>query len=92
MHGITTASDCMPRTWKPAITPRTKWFILNNPCNPSGAIYTVNDLRPLCHGPIRHPDVWVFTDDIYEKLAYDGIGPATVVQAEPRLRPRTITT
>ena len=74
-----------------AITPRTKWFILNNPCNPSGAVYTAGDLRPLCDVLLRHPDVWVFTDDIYEKLAYDGIRPATVVQAEPRLRPRTIT-
>jgi aspartate aminotransferase len=74
-----------------AITPRTKWFILNNPCNPTGAVYTADDLRSLCEVLMRHPDLWIFTDDIYEKLAYDGIRPATFVQAEPRLKPRTIT-
>ncbi|HSU07369.1 MAG TPA: pyridoxal phosphate-dependent aminotransferase [Acetobacteraceae bacterium] len=74
-----------------AITPRTRWFILNNPCNPTGAVYTADDLRPLCNVLLRHPDVWVFTDDIYEKLAYDGVRPATVAQTEPRLKSRTIT-
>jgi aspartate aminotransferase len=74
-----------------AITPRTKWFVLNNPCNPTGAVYTADDLRPLCEVLLRHPGLWIFTDDIYEKLAYDGIRPATFVQAEPRLKPRTIT-
>ena len=74
-----------------AITPRTRWFILNSPCNPTGAAYSAADLRPLCDVLLRHPDVWVFTDDIYEKLAYDGFRPATVVQVEPRLRARTIT-
>jgi aspartate aminotransferase len=74
-----------------AITPRTKWFILNNPCNPTGAAYGAEELRPICDVLLRHPDVWVFTDDIYEKLAYDGFRPATVVQVEPRLKDRTIT-
>ena len=74
-----------------AITPRTKWFILNNPCNPTGAAYSAEELRPICDVLLRHPDVWVFTDDIYEKLAYDGFKPATVVQVEPRLRERTLT-
>ena len=74
-----------------AITPRTKWFILNNPCNPTGAAYSAEELRPICDVLLRHPDVWVFTDDIYEKLAYDGFRPATVVQVEPRLRERTLT-
>jgi len=74
-----------------AITPRTKWFILNNPCNPTGAAYSAEELRPICDVLLRHPDVWVFTDDIYEKLAYDGFSPATVVQVEPRLRERTLT-
>jgi aspartate aminotransferase len=74
-----------------AITPRTKWFMLNNPCNPTGAAYSAADLRPICDVLLRHPDVWVFTDDIYEKLAYDGFVPATVVQVEPKLRDRTIT-
>ncbi|MBV9734264.1 MAG: pyridoxal phosphate-dependent aminotransferase [Acidisphaera sp.] len=74
-----------------AITPRTKWFMLNNPCNPTGAAYSAEELRPICDVLLRHPDVWVFTDDIYEKLAYDGFRPATVVQVEPRLRERTVT-
>ena len=74
-----------------AITPRTKWFILNNPCNPTGAAYSAADLRPICDVLLRHPDVWVFTDDIYEKLVYDGFRPRTIVEVEPRLRARTIT-
>ena len=74
-----------------AITPRTKWFMLNNPCNPTGAAYSAEELRPLCDVLLRHPDVWVFTDDIYEKLTYDGFKPATVVEVEPRLRDRTVT-
>ncbi len=74
-----------------AITPRTKWFMLNSPCNPTGAAYSADELRPICDVLLRHPDVWVFTDDIYEKLVYDGFKPATVVQVEPRLRDRTVT-
>ncbi len=74
-----------------AITPRTKWFILNNPCNPTGAAYSAAELRPICDVLLRHPDVWVFTDDIYEKLAYDGFKPASIVTVEPKLRDRTIT-
>ncbi len=74
-----------------AITPRTKWFVLNNPCNPTGAAYSAEELRPICDVLLRHKDVWVFTDDIYEKLAYDGFRPATIVQVEPRLRERTLT-
>ena len=74
-----------------AITPRTKWFFLNSPCNPTGAAYSAGELRPICDVLLRHPDVWVFTDDIYEKLAYDGFRPATMVEVEPRLRDRTVT-
>ena len=74
-----------------AITPRTKWLVLNSPCNPTGAAYSAEELRPICDVLLRHPDVWVFTDDIYEKLVYDGFQPATVVQVEPRLRDRTVT-
>ncbi|HTZ69203.1 MAG TPA: pyridoxal phosphate-dependent aminotransferase [Acetobacteraceae bacterium] len=74
-----------------AITPRTKWFLLNSPCNPTGAAYSAEELRPICDVLLRHPDVWVFTDDIYEKLTYDGFEPATIVQVEPRLRDRTVT-
>jgi aspartate aminotransferase len=74
-----------------AITPRTKWLILNNPCNPTGAAYSAEDLRAICDVLLRHPHVMVFSDDIYEKLAYDGFRPATIVEVEPRLKDRTIT-
>ena len=74
-----------------AITPKTKWFLLNSPCNPTGAAYSAEDLRPICDVLLRHPDVWILTDDMYDKLVYDGFEPATVVQVEPRLRERTIT-
>jgi aspartate aminotransferase len=74
-----------------AITPKTRWLMLNNPCNPTGAAYSADELRALCDVLLRHPDVWVFTDDIYEKLAYDGFRPATVVEVEPKLRDRTLT-
>jgi aspartate aminotransferase len=74
-----------------AITPKTKWFFLNSPSNPTGAAYSAEDLRAICDVLLKHPQVWVFTDDIYDKLTYDGFKPATVVQVEPRLRDRTIT-
>ena len=74
-----------------AITPKTKWLILNNPCNPTGAAYSAEELRALTDVLMRHPRVMVFTDDIYEHLAYDGFKPATVVQVEPRLKDRTLT-
>ena len=74
-----------------AITPNTKWVFLNSPSNPTGAAYSAADLRPICDVLLKHPDVWVFTDDIYEKLVYDGFKPATIVEVEPRLRDRTLT-
>ena len=80
-----------PEDLEAAITPKTKWLILNSPCNPTGAAYTAAELRALTDVLMRHPRVWVFTDDIYEKLTYDGFVPATIVQVEPRLRDRTVT-
>ncbi len=74
-----------------AITPKTRWFILNNPCNPTGAAYSDTDLKPLCEVLLRHPDVWIFADDIYEKLVYDGFRVASVLEVEPRLKARTVT-
>ncbi len=85
-HGFKLRADDLAA----AITPRTRWFILNNPCNPTGAAYTAADLRPLCDVLLRHPDVWVLTDDIYEKIAYDE-APATIVQVKSRLKDRTVT-
>jgi aspartate aminotransferase len=74
-----------------AITPATKWVFLNSPNNPTGAAYSAEELRPICDVLLKHPNVWVFTDDIYEKLTYDGFKPATIVQVEPALRERTVT-
>jgi aspartate aminotransferase len=74
-----------------AITEHTKWIILNSPNNPTGAAYSAEELRPLCDVLLKHPDLWILTDDIYEKLTYDGFRPATIVEVEPRLRERTVT-
>ena len=74
-----------------AITPRTKWLILNNPCNPTGAAYSWEELKALADVLIKHPDVWIFSDDIYEKLIYDGRKMPTIVEVEPRLKDRTVT-
>jgi aspartate aminotransferase len=81
----------LPADLEAAITPRTKWFMLNSPCNPTGAAYTADELRGLCDVLLRHPDVWIFTDDIYEKLAYGDYKFATIVEVEPRLKDRTVT-
>jgi aspartate aminotransferase len=80
-----------PAQLEAAINPVTKWPIMNNPCNPTGAVYSIEELRGLAEVLLRHPEVWVFTDDIYEKLIFDGRVFTTMVQAEPRLRDRTIT-
>ena len=80
-----------PDALEAAITDKTRWFMLNNPCNPTGAAYSAEELRPICDVLMRHPNVWIFTDDIYEKLAYDGFKPATILEVEPRLKDRTLT-
>ncbi len=80
-----------PEDLEAAITPKTKWFLLNSPCNPTGAAYTRAELRALCDVLLRHPDVWIFTDDIYEKLTYGDFEFSTIVEVEPRLRDRTVT-
>ena len=74
-----------------AITPKTRWFMLNNPCNPTGAAYSAEDLKPICEVLMRHPHVWVLTDDIYDSLVYGGFKAGTIVAVEPRLRDRTLT-
>ncbi|HVZ09720.1 pyridoxal phosphate-dependent aminotransferase [Rhodopila sp.] len=80
-----------PEDLEAAITPKTRWFMLNNPCNPTGAGYSAEDLRPICDVLLRHPHVWVLTDDIYDSLVYGGFKPATIVAVEPTLRDRTLT-
>ena len=75
-----------------AITPRTKWFVFNSPCNPTGATYTRDEIGGLAAVLVRHPHVWILVDDVYEHLVYDGFDFATMAQVEPRLLDRTLTT
>ncbi|MFL5256421.1 MAG: pyridoxal phosphate-dependent aminotransferase [Rhodopila sp.] len=74
-----------------AITPKTRWFMLNNPCNPTGAGYSAEELKPICEVLMRHPHVWALTDDIYDSLVYGGFKPGTIAAVEPRLKDRTLT-
>ena len=74
-----------------AITPKTKWLIFNSPSNPTGAGYARAELKELTDVLMRHPNVWVMTDDMYEHLAYDGFEFCTPAQVEPRLFDRTLT-
>lgn len=80
-----------PAALEAAITPRSKWLFLNSPSNPTGATYTPDELRALAAVLLRHPHVWVMTDDIYEHVLYDGLPFATIAQVEPRLLSRTLT-
>jgi aspartate aminotransferase len=73
------------------ITPKTKWFIFNSPSNPSGAAYSHDELKKVTDVLKKHPHVWVLTDDMYEKLVYDGFKFATPAQVEPSLYDRTLT-
>ena len=79
-----------PEALRSAITPRTKWLILNNPGNPSGAVMGADELRALADVLISHPHVWVLSDDIYEHVLYEGRF-ATIAQVAPELLERTIT-
>lgn len=80
-----------PEALEAAITPKTKWFIFNSPSNPTGAGYGHNQLKALTDVLMRHPHVWVMTDDMYEHLAYDGFQFCTPAQVEPGLYDRTLT-
>ena len=80
-----------PETLEAAITPRTKWLILNSPSNPTGAAYTETELKALAAVLLRHPHVWVMTDDMYEHLVFDDFRFTTIAQVEPRLYERTLT-
>jgi aspartate aminotransferase len=80
-----------PAALEKAITPKTKWIILNSPSNPTGAAYTRAELKALTDVLMKHPHVWVLTDDIYEHLVYDDFEFTTVAQVEPRLYDRTLT-
>ena len=74
-----------------AITPKTKWLILNSPSNPTGAAYSHADMKPLTDILLKHPHVHVLTDDMYEHLTYDDFKFVTPAEVEPRLYDRTLT-
>ncbi len=80
-----------PEALEDAITPKTKWLVLNSPSNPTGAAYTEAELRALAAVLVKHPQVWVMTDDMYEHLTYDGFKFTTIAQLEPKLLDRTLT-
>lgn len=80
-----------PEVLEAAITPRTKWLILNSPSNPTGAAYTRAELEALAEVLRRHPHVWILTDDMYEHLTYGGFEYTTIAQVAPDLYDRTLT-
>ena len=85
------AYKLMPEELEAAITPKTKWFIFNSPSNPTGAGYTWDELKALTDVLMRHPHVWIMSDDMYEFLAFDGFKFCTPAEVEPKLYDRTLT-
>ncbi len=88
---LETGFKLTPEQLEAAITPKTKWLIFNSPSNPTGAGYTWQELKSLTDVLLRHPHVWIMTDDMYEHLAYDGFEFCTPAQVEPELFNRTLT-
>jgi aspartate aminotransferase len=80
-----------PETLDRAITKQTKWFLFNAPSNPTGAAYSREELKALTDVLMRHPHVWVLTDDMYEHLLFDGLKFCTPAEVEPGLYDRTLT-
>jgi aspartate aminotransferase len=80
-----------PEQLEAAITPKTRWVILNSPSNPTGAAYTAAELKALGEVIERHPHVWVMADDMYEHIVYDGFQFATLAEVCPSLYERTLT-
>jgi aspartate aminotransferase len=89
--GPNTQYKLTPDALEAVITPRTRWIILNSPSNPTGAAYTKAELRGLADVLLRHPQVWILTDDMYEHLVYDDFDYWTIAQVEPALYDRTLT-
>jgi aspartate aminotransferase len=89
--GENNAFKIRPEQLDKAITSKTKWLILNSPSNPTGAAYSKDELRALADVLLKHPHVWLLTDDIYEHLVYDGFQFNTIAQVEPKLYERTLT-
>ncbi|MCL1628144.1 pyridoxal phosphate-dependent aminotransferase [Roseibaca sp. V10] len=86
-----TAYKLTPEALEAAITPKTKWLIFNSPSNPTGAGYTWDELKALTDVLMRHPHVWIMSDDMYEHLVYDDFVFCTPAQVEPALYDRTLT-
>jgi len=80
-----------PEQLEKAITPKTKWLVFNQPSNPTGACYTEAQLKALTDALLKHPHVWVLTDDMYEHLVYGGFKFRTIAEVEPKLYDRTLT-
>ncbi len=89
--GAETGFKLTPRALEAALSAKTRWLILNSPSNPTGAVYTAEELRALADVLLAHPDVLVLSDDIYEHLIFDGARFHTLAQVEPRLQPRVLT-
>ena len=86
-----TGFKVQPADLEAAITPKTRWVFLNSPSNPSGAAYTKAELRAVADVLLRHPHVWILTDDMYEHLLFDDFEFWTIAQVEPALYERTLT-
>ena len=89
--GMENGFKLTPEQLEKAITPKTKWFLLNSPSNPTGSAYTRDELKALTDVLLKHPHVQVMTDDMYEKLTYDDFKFFTPAQVEPSLYERTLT-
>jgi aspartate aminotransferase len=89
--GIATGFKITPDQLEAAITPATKWFLFNSPSNPTGAGYSWDELKALSEVLLRHPHVWVMTDDMYEHLTFGDFRFCTPAQVEPKLMGRTLT-
>nr|WP_313613066.1 pyridoxal phosphate-dependent aminotransferase [Agrobacterium sp.] len=97
--GVPVAVPCVEETGfklraedlEAAITPRTKWLLLNFPNNPTGAACSRTEMAAIAEVMLRHPNVWILTDDIYEHLVYDGFEFGTIADVEPRLYDRVLT-
>ena len=80
-----------PEDLEAAITPRTKWLLLNFPSNPTGAACSRAEMQAIADVMLRHPDIWILTEDMYEHVIYDGFEFCTIAEVEPRLKERTLT-
>ena len=89
--GVETGFKMTAEQLDAAITPKTKWLIFNSPSNPSGAGYTREELKPLCDVLMKHPHVWIMTDDMYEHIVYPPFEFCTPAEVEPGLYERTLT-